>query len=510
MSYDPSNRRLPRQERWPDATPQRGWPAASDDGAYRDGDLYGESADQGHNGYRHALAGTGNHGAIDGGYAGTWDGYGQGGYSQGEHGQGGYGQGGYSQDGYSQDGYSQGGYGQGGYGQGGYGEDSGGHDQGGYSQAGYDQAGYSRAGYGQDSGGYGQDSGGYGQDGYSKVGYAQVGYAQDGYAQDGYSQEGSASAPVGYAQPRDDYGWPRIGYNGTASGYAGAADNFDGTANGHDGAMGGYNGVADDFDGPVHGYGDQAYGFDGAAAGPPWMAGDYAGRGRNGYGEADRGSGRDGYGEADRGSGRDGHGQVRDDSPGSAYVDGYTRPQPSGPVLMAPDLIGDAGWLSGWGQGRDPGRSGLIAAAMTGILAAAVAVGVATLAAAFVRPQASPVAATGGVLIDRIPSTLKSVAVEHFGTHGKTVLLLGTIGLIAVVIGCLARHTAAIGVAGLSALGLLGAFVAITRPASHATDVIPSIAGGIVGVIAFAWLARAAAPVATPLRPVADGRRRPR
>src|ERR1700691_4866375 len=116
MSYDPSNRRLPRQERWPDATPQRGWPAASDDGAYRDGDLYGESADQGHNGYRHALAGTGNHGAIDGGYAGTWDGYGQGGYSQGEHGQGGYGQGGYSQDGYSQDGYSQGGYGQGGYG----------------------------------------------------------------------------------------------------------------------------------------------------------------------------------------------------------------------------------------------------------------------------------------------------------------------------------------------------------------------------------------------------------
>ena len=427
MSYDPSNRRLPRQERWPDATPQRGWPAASDDGAYRDGDLYGESADQGHNGYRHALAGTANHGAIDGGYAGTWDGYGQRGYSQTDYGQPDYGQPDYGQGGYNQDGYSQDGYG---------------------------QNVYRQDGYGQDSGGYGRG--------------------------------GDASAPVGYAQPRDDYGWPRIGYSGTASGY---------------------NGVTDDFDGPVQGYGDQAYGFDGAASGPPWMARDYAGRGRDGYGEADRSSARDGYGEADRGSARDGYGQVWDDSPGSAYVDGYTRPQPSVPALMAPDLIGDAGWLSGWGQGRDPSRGGLIAAAMTGLLAAAVAVGVATLAAAFLGPQSSPAAAMGGVLIDRLPAALKNVAVEHFGTHGKTMLLFGTIGLIAVVIGWLARRSAAIGVAGLAALGLIGGFVVITRPASHATDVIPSIAGGIVSVIAFAWLTRAAAPVAQPHRPVADGRR---
>src|SRR5580704_13341325 len=117
MSYDPSNRRLPRQERWPDATPQRGWPAASDDGAYRDGDLYGESADQGHNGYRHALAGTANHGAVDGGYAGTLDGYGQRGYGQPDYGQPDYGQPDYGQPDYGQGGYNQDGYRQDGYGQ---------------------------------------------------------------------------------------------------------------------------------------------------------------------------------------------------------------------------------------------------------------------------------------------------------------------------------------------------------------------------------------------------------
>jgi hypothetical protein len=462
MSYDPSTRRLPRQERWPDATPRRGWPAYSDDGAYRDDDLYKGSAGQGHRGYTHALAGTGNHGAGDGGYAGSLDGY-----SNVDHGQAGY-----AQVDYGQGRYGQAGYGQVDYGQGGYGLD-------GYRQDGYGQA---PGGYGQD--GYGQRSGGYGQDGYGQL-------------SGGYDQDGRAPVAGDYAQPRDDYGWPHNGYSGTATGYAGATDDFDS--------------AADDFDGPVQGYGGQAPGLDAAPAGPPWIADDYAGRradrdwdgpaetdrGWDGNGQTDRGW--DGYGEADRGYGR-----VRDERPDSG---GYTRPQASGLVLVAPDLVGDAGWPDGLGEGRDPGRSGVIAAAMTGILAAAVAIGVATLAAAFVRPQASPVAALGGVIVDRIPAALRNAAVEHFGAHGKTVLLLGTIGLIAVVIGWLARRSAAIGVAGLAALGLLGAFVVITRPASHASDVIPSIAGGIVGVIAFAWLARAAAPVSPPLRPVAGGRR---
>jgi hypothetical protein len=499
MSYDPSTRRLPRQERWPDATPRRGWPAYSDDGAYRDDDLYQGSAGQGHRGYTHALAGTGNRDAGDGGYAGSLDGY-----SNVDHGQPGYAQADYGQAGYGQADYRQGGYGLDGYRQNGYGQTPGGYRQDGYGQA--------PGGYGQD--GYGQAPGGYDQDGY-------------GQAPGGYDQDGHAPVAGDYAQPRDDYGWPHNGYSGTATGYAGATDDFDS--------------AADDFDGPVQGYGGQAYGLDAAPAGPPWIADDYAGRradrdwdghgetsrGWDGHGETDRGRdgnsqtdrGRDGHGETDRrwdGNGQtdrgwDGHGEadrgygrVRDERPDPG---GYTRPQAPGLVLVAPDLVGDAGWPDGPGEGSDPGRSGVIAAAMTGILAAAVAIGVATLAAAFVRPQASPVAALGGVIVDRIPAALRNAAVEHFGAHGKTVLLLGTIGLIAVVIGWMARRSAAIGVAGLAALGLLGAFVVITRPASHASDVIPSIAGGIVGVIAFAWLARTAAPVAPPLRPVAVGRR---
>ena len=95
----------------------------------------------------------------------------------------------------------------------------------------------------------------------------------------------------------------------------------------------------------------------------------------------------------------------------------------------------------------------------------------------------------------------------HFGAHGQTVLLLGAIGLIAIVLGLVARRNPSIGVAGIAAFGLLGAFVAVTRPESRASDVIPWVIGGVAGILALLWLARASAPVAS-LRPAYGGGRR--
>jgi hypothetical protein len=145
---------------------------------------------------------------------------------------------------------------------------------------------------------------------------------------------------------------------------------------------------------------------------------------------------------------------------------------------------------------RRPGR-GLLPGGIAGFLAAAVALGIANLVAAFVRPQASPIIAVGGAFIDRTPSALKNFAVEKFGENDKNMLLLGmyvTIALLAVVIGILAWRQAAIGVAGIGLFGLFGAFVAITRPESHVTDVIPSIVGGIAGIATILWLVRSGMP----------------
>ena len=139
---------------------------------------------------------------------------------------------------------------------------------------------------------------------------------------------------------------------------------------------------------------------------------------------------------------------------------------------------------------------GLLAGGLAGFLAAAVAIGVANLVAAFVRPQASPIIAVGGAFIDRTPPALKNFAVQKFGENDKTMLLLGmyvTIALIAIVIGMIAWRRVAIGVAGIGLFGLFGAFVAITRPDSHVTDVIPSVLGGIVGIAALVWLHSTAA-----------------
>ena len=84
MSYDPSHRMPPRQERWPAATPAEGWPS------------YQTGAQQ-------AMATAAYPAVVNGygGYAGAADDF---------DGRDGYGQDGYGQDGYGQDGYGQHGY----------------------------------------------------------------------------------------------------------------------------------------------------------------------------------------------------------------------------------------------------------------------------------------------------------------------------------------------------------------------------------------------------------------
>jgi hypothetical protein len=256
----------------------------------------------------------------------------------------------------------------------------------------------------------------------------------------------------------------------------------------------------------------------------------------NGYGDALDGGGvtGNGYGDA-----WDGGGAARYGGPGGRYEtpntwNGYAQPgyeftEPAAyqaqeeypeldtatsSVLVAPDTMGE--WWRQPDRGDDPGREqgrGPAVGAVTGLLAAAVTIGVATLAAAFVRPQASPVSAVSGAFIDQIPAALRNHLMAHFGARGQTILLLGTIGLAAIVLGCMARRNASLGVTGIAAFGLLGAFVAITRPEGRASDVIPSAVGALAGIVALLWLARASAPAApapgvASLRPADGGGRR--
>jgi hypothetical protein len=324
----------------------------------------------------------------------------------------------------------------------------------------------SRNGYATASGGYGDAWGG-------RTATAEYGY-------------GDGRAPARYDEPASGYRAGGNGHGGTTTAYPAAGD-----------------GYADGFDGAADGYAADGY------------TGGYA---ADGY--------RDGY--------ADGYGQTQDYYQDGQSWDGYSQPgheftAPVGyqeqdeypalepgtsSVLVAPDTLGEWWRRPAGGTDRNLGR-GLVVGAMMGILAAAVAIGVATFAAAFIRPQASPASVVGTIFIDRIPATLKHSVMAHFGAHDRTVLLLGmyvAIGLIAMVLGCMARRNPSVGVAGIAAFGLLGAFIVITRPESRASDVIPSAIGAVAGVIALLWLARASAPiaVASPRPAYSGGRRRTR
>ena len=158
-------------------------------------------------------------------------------------------------------------------------------------------------------------------------------------------------------------------------------------------------------------------------------------------------------------------------------------------------VVDDGNWYHDLDAGSRGGRRsrGLLAGGVAGLLAAGLAIGVANLAAAYVRPQASPIIAVGGAFIDRTPPALKNFAVEKFGENDKNMLLLGmyvTVALLAILIGMIAWRHISVGVVGIGAFGAFGAFVAYTRPESRVSDVVPSAIGGLVGIIALALLAR--------------------
>jgi DMSO/TMAO reductase YedYZ molybdopterin-dependent catalytic subunit len=121
--------------------------------------------------------------------------------------------------------------------------------------------------------------------------------------------------------------------------------------------------------------------------------------------------------------------------------------------------------------------------ALIGVLAAAFGVALAELLAAATRPQAGPLVAVGGAVIDAAPTPLKEFAVRTLGTNDKPVLL-GTIGLALILftalVGVLSVRRRWVAIAGAALFGLAGAVAAALRPAAIAYDVVPSLVGAVI------------------------------
>ncbi|GAB3078383.1 molybdopterin-dependent oxidoreductase [Micromonospora schwarzwaldensis] len=143
-----------------------------------------------------------------------------------------------------------------------------------------------------------------------------------------------------------------------------------------------------------------------------------------------------------------------------------------------------------------------LAAAGTGLLAAAAGVAVAELLATGVRPQAAPLVAVGSAVVDGAPTPVKEWAVRTFGTYDKPLLLAGitlALALLAALTGVAARRRPALGLLGPAVLGVAGVAAALTRPDARPADALPSLAGAVVAAVLLRLLPLPGLPRRPPL-----------
>ena len=127
----------------------------------------------------------------------------------------------------------------------------------------------------------------------------------------------------------------------------------------------------------------------------------------------------------------------------------------------------------------------------SGILAAGFGVAAAELFAAATRPQAGPLVAVGGAIIDATPTFIKEFAVRELGAYDKPALLGGIVVVLLLltaltgIVG-LRRRTAI--VAGAAVFGTAGAAAALSRPAASVIDAAPSLLGALTAGTVLWWL----------------------
>ncbi|WP_214413491.1 molybdopterin-dependent oxidoreductase [Sphaerisporangium fuscum] len=149
---------------------------------------------------------------------------------------------------------------------------------------------------------------------------------------------------------------------------------------------------------------------------------------------------------------------------------------------------------------QTPPRDHRWAAALVGVVAGAVALGIGQLAAGLLTPEASPVIVVGDAAVDATPAALKEWAISTFGSSDKPVLITGIVVVLALIgagLGLLARRRPRYAVAGLAAFGAVGVLAALTRPDAGPLDALPSVAGAGAGAWALTLLTRRAWPSLT-------------
>lgn len=134
-----------------------------------------------------------------------------------------------------------------------------------------------------------------------------------------------------------------------------------------------------------------------------------------------------------------------------------------------------------------------VAAALSGVVAAAVFLAIAELAALVFARGSSPLLTVGSFVIDIVPRWAKEFAIETFGANDKLFLLisLGVAVLVAALVaGVLQYLRPPLGVVLLVAAGVFAGATTITRAGATPLAVVPVILGLAAGVTILILLSR--------------------
>ena len=124
--------------------------------------------------------------------------------------------------------------------------------------------------------------------------------------------------------------------------------------------------------------------------------------------------------------------------------------------------------------------------AMAGVAAAAVALGVTQLLAAFVGPGADSRTAVGSTVIDLTPGPVKEFVIQTFGTADKLVLSVLVLAVIALIAALTARwetRRVPIGSAAIVLAGVAGCAAVLSRAGATVVDIVPTVIGTACGVV---------------------------
>ncbi|WP_421740871.1 molybdopterin-dependent oxidoreductase [Cellulomonas sp.] len=148
-------------------------------------------------------------------------------------------------------------------------------------------------------------------------------------------------------------------------------------------------------------------------------------------------------------------------------------------------------------------------AALAGVAAGVVTIGVGSLVALITGPTSDPLVAVGSAFVDATPAWLKDFAASTFGTADKVVLGIGEVVVLlalAALAGVLAARRWAWGATLVVVLGAAAGLAAMARPDAGTLAAAPAIVGAVAGLLTLRALVRRLP--GAPGRPAPEGVRR--